>query len=287
MSAPASPSADISLMGDGDPPSEAQATCVQTTHGHLPAGDTLDAGKVDETVAVSISVEQGPGPISPTHKPEKSSEYSDGLEQPQKMADASAEDPIAALRRQLVEQQVVNASLRSQLFELEEHRSAQLLWNASLAERVGKLEPSGKAVAETDIVISLSPDARDATEDEPEALAEINPDAAVDGADTAKDEDTCELEESMWDSALFLFRRDVGMGRVVTLWAVLALLLNTLVQATIAVIVFRNMGDPTFVARVIEDLWYASEPGLASECSSPGLGHHLHHRMRRPMRPLA
>ena len=265
MSAPASPSADISLMGDGDPPSEAQATCVQTTHGHLPAGDTLDAGKVDETVAVSISVEQGPGPISPTHKPE-SSEYSDGLEQPQKMADASAEDPIAALRCQLVEQQVVNASLRSQLFELEEHRSAQLLWNASLAERVGKLEPLGKAVAETDIVISLSPDARDATEDQPEALADINPGTAVDGADTAKDEDTCELEESMWDSALFLFRRDVGMGRVVTLWAVLALLLNILVQATIAVIVFRNMGDPTFVARVIEDLWYASEPGLASEC---------------------
>jgi hypothetical protein len=272
MSAPASPSADISLMADGDskidakertgdPPSEAQATCVQTTHGHLPAGDTLDAGKVDETVAVPIQII-----VLPTHKPEKSSEYSDGLEQPQKMADASAEDPIAALRRQLVEQQVVNASLRSQLFELEEHRSAQLLWNASLAERVGKLEPSGKAVAETDIVISLSPDARDATEDEPEALAEINPDAAVDGADTAKDEDTCELEESMWDSALFLFRRDVGMGRVVTLWAVLALLLNILVQATIAVIVFRNMGDPTFVARVIEDLWYASEPGLASEC---------------------
>ena len=69
ISAPASPSADISLMGDGDPPSEAQATCVQTTHGHLPAGDTLDAGKVYETAAVT-SVEQGPEPISATRKPE-------------------------------------------------------------------------------------------------------------------------------------------------------------------------------------------------------------------------
>jgi hypothetical protein len=188
----------------------------------------------------------------------------DGLEQPQKMADASAEDPIAALRRQLVEQQVVSASLRSQLFELEEHRSAQLLWNASLAERVGKLEPSGKAVAETDIVISLSPDARDASEDQPEAVAETNPDATVGGAGTAEPVRTWKLAESMWDSPLFLGRRDVGMGYVVTLWAVLALLLNILLQTTIAVIVVRKMGDARFVVRTIEGLWYASEPRFAA-----------------------
>ena len=269
MSAPASPSADISLMGDGDskidakkrtgdPPSETQVTCVQTTHGHLPAGDTLDAGKVYETAAVT-SVEQGPDPISATRKPESSVEYSDGLEKPQKMANASADDPIAALQRQL---EMVNASLRS---KLEEHRSAQLLWNASLAERVGKLELSGKAAAETDVIISFSPDAREATEDQPEAVAETDPDATVDGADTAKHEDTCELEESIWDSALFLGRPDLEMGHVVTLWAVLILLLNILLQVTIAVIVERNMGDPTFAARVIEDLWYASETCFASE----------------------
>ena len=270
MSAPASPSADISLMGDGDskidakkrtgdPPSEAQATCVQTTHGHLPAGGTLDAGKVYETAADTITVEQGPDPICATRKPE-SSEYSDGLEKPQKMANASADDQIAALQRQL---EVVNASLRS---KLEEHRSAQLLWNASLAERVGKLELSGKAAAETDVIISFSPDAREATKDHLEAVAETDPDATVDGANTAKHEDTCALEASMWDSALFLGRPDLEMGRVVTLWAVLVLLLNILLQTTIAVIVLLKMGDPTFVARVIEDLWYASEPGLTSEC---------------------
>jgi hypothetical protein len=54
------------------------------------------------------------------------------------------------------------------------------------------------------------------------------------------------------------------MGRVVSLWALLILLLNTLLQTTIAVIVLLNMGDPTFVARIIEDLWYASEPRFAA-----------------------
>jgi hypothetical protein len=68
----------------------------------------------------------------------------------------------------------------------------------------------------------------------------------------------CKLAESMWDSPLFLGRPEVGMGRVVTLWAVLVLLLNIFLQITIAVIVVLNMGDPAFVARTIEDLWYAS-----------------------------
>jgi hypothetical protein len=54
------------------------------------------------------------------------------------------------------------------------------------------------------------------------------------------------------------------MGSVVTLWAVLALLLNILLQTTIAIIVVRKMGDPRFVARTIEDLWYASEPRFAA-----------------------
>ncbi len=70
----------------------------------------------------------------------------------------------------------------------------------------------------------------------------------------------------MWDSPLFLGRRrrDVGMGRVITLWAVLALLLNILLQTTIAVIVVRKMGDPRFGTRIIEDLWYALEPRFAA-----------------------
>ena len=250
---------------------------VRTIYGHLPAGDTPNAGKVVETAAVTISVAQGPVPISATHEPE-SFEYADWLEQPQEMAKTSAEDSIAALQRQLEEQQVANASLRSQLEEhrsaqllwnaslrsqLEEHRSAQLLWSASLAERVAKLESSGKAVAETDVIISLSPDAHEATGDQPEAVAEIDPDATMDGADTAEHEYKCELEESMWDCALFLHRPDLGVGVVVTFWAVLILLLNILLQMTIALIVF-NMDDPTYKVRFIEDLWCAREPRFAS-----------------------
>jgi hypothetical protein len=69
---------------------------------------------------------------------------------------------------------------------------------------------------------------------------------------------TCDLAESMWDSPLVLGRRELGMGRVVSLWAVLVLLLNIILQTTIAAIVVHSMGDPTFAARVIEDLWYAS-----------------------------
>jgi hypothetical protein len=76
-----------------------------------------------------------------------------------------------------------------------------------------------------------------------------------------------ELAESIWDSPLFFGRRDVGMGRVVTLWALLVLVLNTLLQTTIAVIVLLKMGDPTFVARIIEDLRYASERRFASDAS--------------------
>jgi hypothetical protein len=63
----------------------------------------------------------------------------------------------------------------------------------------------------------------------------------------------------MWDSPLVLGRSDVGMGRVVTLLALLVLLFNKLLQTTIAVIVVDNMADPTFAARIIEELWCASE----------------------------
>ena len=157
----------------------------------------------------------------------------------------------------------MNDSLRRQF---DEQRSKQHLWNASLAERVGKLELSGKAVAEPDFIISVSPDAHEATGDKPEAVAETDPDATVEDADTGELELTSDLDASVWDSTLFLGRPDLEMGRVVTLWAVLVLLLNILLQTTIAVIVLLNMGDPTFVARAIEDLWYASEPGLASQC---------------------
>jgi hypothetical protein len=226
----------------GDLPSEAQATCVQTTHGHLPAPPALEplasraADDTRPTSRIQLKARLAPDPIGPI-----------------------AHDPIAALQRQLEE-------LRSLC---EEQQSVQRLWNASseersasLAERVGKLEVSGKAVAETDVVISYSPDGREAMEDNNklEAVAETDPDASVDNADTAELVRTWDLEESMWDSALFLGRPDVGMDRVVTLWAVLVLLLNMLLQTTIAVIVVLNMGDPTFAAKVVQDLWYALQP---------------------------
>ena len=179
MSAPDGDSKIDAKKRTGDPQFEAQTASIRTTHGHLPAGDTLSAGKVDETAAVRIFIQLAPVPTPAARKPE-SSECSDGFEQPQKMATACADDLIAALQRQLEEQQVATASLRS---ELEEHRSAQLLWNASLAERVGKLEGSGNAVVDTDVIISLGPDTREATGDQPKAVAEINPDATVDGAE--------------------------------------------------------------------------------------------------------
>ena len=108
------------------------------------------------------------------------------------------------------------------------------------------------------------PGVRQATIDQPQAVADTNPDATVGGADTDEPVQTCKLAESMWDSPLFLGRPEVAMGRVVTLWALLVLLLNILLQTTIAIIVVINMGDPRFVARTIEDLWYASEPRFAT-----------------------
>ena len=108
------------------------------------------------------------------------------------------------------------------------------------------------------------PDARQATIDHPQAASTTNPDGTVADADTAEPVQSCALAQSMWDSALVLGRPEVGMGRVVTLWALLALLLNVLLQTTVAAIVVVNMGNPTFVARMIEDLWYASEPRFAA-----------------------
>ncbi len=244
----------------GDPQSDAQATCVQTTHGHLPAGYPLNDRKVPIRVIVHLALD----PVHATHKP-KSSGYSDGLEQPQEMANASAEDPMAALQRQL-------EALQRQLEE-------QRMWNASfeersawLAKRVGKLELSAEWLQRR---TSSSTSHRRASfhsgrmhskRSRRLSVVDTDPDATVGGADIAEPEQTCELAESMWDITLFLGRPDVGMGRVNTLWAVLVLLLNVLLQTTIAVIVVLNMGEPTFAARVIEDLWYASEPRFAFEC---------------------
>ncbi len=154
MSAPVDPSADVSLMGDGDsitdskidakkrtgdPQFDAQATFVQTLHGHLPASPALESGL--GVLRCVASREEDTQPIAPDP------------------IDPIAEDPIAALQRQLEEQRIWSASLKSQL---EEHRSAQLLWsasseerNASLAERVSKLEVSGKVVAETGVIIII------------------------------------------------------------------------------------------------------------------------------------
>jgi hypothetical protein len=69
---------------------------------------------------------------------------------------------------------------------------------------------------------------------------------------------TWELAESAWDAALFFGRSDAGMGSVVTLWAVFVLLLNTLVQAMIALIMVLKMGDANIIARTIADLWCVS-----------------------------
>jgi hypothetical protein len=62
----------------------------------------------------------------------------------------------------------------------------------------------------------------------------------------------------MWESSLFFGRPDVQMGRVVTLWAVLMLLLNMVVQALFVGIVVLTMDDANIVASTIADLWCAS-----------------------------
>jgi hypothetical protein len=179
----------------------------------------------------------------------------DGLEQPREMAKASAEDQIARLRRQLEEQQVVNASFEERLGRLESARKV-----VSAVDIIETFPP----VRAADVIETFPPDACKARFDQPQADAETNPNATVGDADTAERVQTCELAKSVWDSPLFLGRPDLEMGHVVTLWAVLVLLLNILLQVTIAVIVVLNMGDATFAARVIEDLWSASEPRFAA-----------------------
>ena len=138
------------------------------------------------------------------------------------------------------------------------------MWNTFFAERVGQLEREGKAAAADEVIVMFPPDAREGAVEQADVDADADPDTAVGVADTAEPDDKSELAPSMWDGVLFLFRRDIEMGRVVTLWAVLVLLLNILLQTTIAVIVLLNMGDPTFVANIIADLWCASAPRFAA-----------------------
>jgi hypothetical protein len=258
------PWADVSLVSEGggeidakkhtdDAQSEDRPTCIQLIHWDLPAGYALNAGKVDETATVAISIQQALDSTSATHTP-RSSQYPDEPKQPREKA--SAEDPIGVLRSQLEKQRLLTDSLRSQFLE---QRSKQHLWNASFAERVGKLESACKADAAADVIVMFPPDAREETVEQPQASADADPHATVGGADPAEPLQTCALAQSMWDSPLVLGRSDVGMGGVVTLWALLVLLFNTLLQTTIAVIVVVNMGDPTFIPRIIEDLWCASE----------------------------
>jgi hypothetical protein len=176
------PCADLSLVSDGDSKigakkhtddeqSDFQQACIQTTHCDLPAGYALSACKVDETAAATISIQQASESTSATHKP-RSSEYTDGLEQP--LQKASADDSIATLRTQLEEQQLLTNSLRSQMAE---QRSELKLSMASLEERLGKLES-----AAADVIVMLPPEAREATVDEPWVDADANPDATLDGA---------------------------------------------------------------------------------------------------------
>jgi hypothetical protein len=165
-------------------------------------------------------------------------------EQRQKLANESAFDQIAALRSQ-VEQ---------------------------LAKRVGNLETdfsaggvdlstSGaakeEAVTAAEVVLSLRSDVTETPGAQLDANVDTNP----------KLMEMCGLAPSTWEAALFLGRSDVGMGTVVTLWALLILLLNTLLQTTIAVIVVNNMRDPTFFPRLIKELWCASEPRFATACN--------------------
>jgi hypothetical protein len=215
----------------------------------LPRRESSEAEQAP-TAAVPLSGNELPVPAasvvqspSLTRLSPAPDQEADGLEQPQETAKASAEDQIAALRSQSEQQQLLNAS-----FE----------------ERLRKLESAGKAVAVADVIVTLPPDSCEATVDQLIAAAGSNLNATMGGADTAELKQTCELAESMCNVSLFLGRRDVGMGFVVTLWAVLVLLLNILLQTTIAVIVLVYLGDPTFFASMIEDLWYASGPHFAS-----------------------
>jgi hypothetical protein len=53
---------------------------------------------------------------------------------------------------------------------------------------------------------------------------------------------TWELSASMWDASLFLGGRSgAGVGLLVTIWSVLLLMLNTLIQGTISAIVVYKM----------------------------------------------
>jgi hypothetical protein len=178
------------------------------------------------------------------HKP-RPSEYTDGLEQEK----ASAEDPI-----ELEQQRSFHDSFRSE----------QKLWEASVEERLARLERAGKAVAADEVVVKFPPDAREGAVEQDDVDADADLDATVGVADTAERDDKSELAPSMWDGVLFLFRRDIEICSVVSLWAVLVLLLNILLQTTIAVIVLINMGNPTFGAHIIGGLWYASTPRFAA-----------------------
>jgi hypothetical protein len=194
----------------------------------------------------------------------------DGL----KEAKESAEDHIAALGLEVGELRSGHDSLQQRVAEME--------------RLAGGVDPPtsrvavGEEVAPENFVLSVGSAATEATGAQPEADVDTKPNSKprkrrpfldifkFRGGET----ETCELAESVWESPLFLGRTDLGMGRVVTLWALLVLLLNTLLQCTIAVIVVLKMGDASIIARTIEELWYTRSPASRLSQACTLLGHH-------------
>ena len=282
-------------MGDGDSKidakedtgaahSEAQVTGAQGAHLDLPLAPTPSVGKVEEpasAAAVPMSCNELPGLEPGTVASESESHplarlspvpdrEANRLEQSHETVIESAMTKIEALRRHVEE-------LAKRVGDLESEKSP------------GGVDPrtshagQGRAAALAEVVVSFDPQATEETGDQPEATGNAN--ATLRVADTAERLETCVLTASMWDSPVILGRRDARMGYVVTLWALLVLLINTVLQLTIAVIVVKNMGNPEIISRTIEDMWCASEPRFATVLACNLLGRHLRYPVRQRTRP--
>ena len=196
------------------------------------------------TAAIALSGDELPvavalGLPSSTHLSPVPAREADGLEPQQETAKACAEDQIAALR--------------SRVEEL-----AKRVGNLESASAAGDVDPPTSRAGQLsagEIVLSFELDAEEAAGTNKKKKRKKKATFAM---------ETRELAKSMWESTLFVFRPDLEMGRVVTLWALVVLLLNTLLQTTIAVIVVLKMGDPKLTARMIEYLWYSLEPSFAA-----------------------
>ena len=170
-----------------------------------------------------------------------------------------ADDPFAALRREI---DGLRADLQGKLDLL----SAE---NNELKERIRALESQElrKEVAVIDVELQVG-DERNELGQRPSTIARTL--TALEDTEDADETEEHELGDSMWDACLFLGCKDelkvpgesMHVGRLATIFGLLTLLINALIQsAIVAVVVYKIADEADMDEKAVADMRRVARDG--------------------------